>query len=181
MGSNYGQQYYSGRLNPLNHIIGASLSKPHTRVVYGTCGLTDWPTVCVPVTWYWYGVHAHATTSHLIHVCGGEHCSARPRMLTMGRQKAEETPLQQTARLEWERDQRTSSYLCLLKIVGVAIFHVRQFFLPVTSNKAFFTLFYIKHNTCTLHSGQDLWTCKGASPNYFFQNNINLTFRGEGG
>ena len=154
MGSNYGQQYYSGRLNPLNHIIGASLSKIHTSVVYGTRGLTDWPTVSVPVTWYWYGAHAHATTSCLVHVCGGEHCSARPRMSVMGRQKAEETPLQRTTRLEWERDQWTSSYLCLLKIVSVAIFHIRQFFLPVTSHKPPFYIFL--HKAQHVHAA--FWT-----------------------
>ena len=54
-----------GRLNPLNHIIGSSLNEPHTSVGYGTRGLTNWPTVSVPVTWYGYGAHDHATTSRL--------------------------------------------------------------------------------------------------------------------
>ena len=54
-----------------------------------------------------------------------------------------ETPVKRTARLERERDQRTSSYFRFL--VGVAIlgFHARQFFFLITSHKPFFILSYI--------------------------------------
>ena len=135
---------------------GANLNEPHTSVVYGNT-LFNRPTNCVH-------------PSHVILICCTcPHCHVMPRlcawwwtvqcivvivtrsrMATMGRRKAE-TPVQRTARLEWERESSKSHFL-----VGVAILHMRQFFSPVASHKLFFTLFYIKHSTCTPHSGQDL-------------------------
>ena len=81
------------------------------------------------------------------------------RTPTMGKQKAE-TPAQRTARLERERDQRTSSFLRFL--VGVAMHpwvSRMSVFLASYFTQTPFNTFLPKHNTCTLHSGQDLRTC----------------------
>ena len=79
--------------------------------------------------------------------------ATRLRMPTMEKQKAEITA-QQTARLERERNQRTSSYLHFLVGVTILGFHVLQFFSLFTSHKPFSH----KYNTYTPHSGQDLRT-----------------------
>ena len=84
--------------------------------------------------------------------------ATRLRTPTMGKRKAE-TPAQWTARLERERDQRTSSYLRFL--VGVAMHpwvSCTSVFLAGYFTQTPFHTFLHKHNTCTLHSGQDLRT-----------------------
>jgi len=152
----------------LRKLIGASLSEPHISVVYRNtcidqpcpshsrdmdmlhmlmlaCHIRPWPFhASARVRAWWWTVQCIVVIA------------IRPRTLTMGKRKAE-TPAQRTARLERERDKRTSSYLRFL--VGVAIlgFHVRQFSRwSLYTNP--FSHFYIKHNTYTQHSGQDLLT-----------------------
>ena len=84
--------------------------------------------------------------------------ATRLRTPTMGKRKAE-TPAQRTARLERGRDQRTSSYFRFL--VGVAMHpwvSRTSVFLAGYFTQTPFHTFLHKHNTCTLHSGQDLRT-----------------------
>ena len=76
----------------------------------------------------------------------------------MGKRKAE-TSAQRTARLERERDQRTSSYLRFLVSVAMHPWVSRtSVFLASYFTQTPFHTFLHKHNTCTLHSGQDLHT-----------------------
>ena len=87
----------------------------------------------------------------------------RLRTPTIGKWKAE-TPAQRTARLERERETGELLHTCASLSVSPCIlgFHVRQFFLPVTLHKPFFTLFYIcahcildKTYTHTMHTDVD--------------------------
>ena len=118
--------------------------------------------------------HSHDTDT--LHVPTLPHCHAtlmwtvqcvvviatRLRMLTMGKWKAE-TPAQQTVRLEWETSEPLHTCAFLSVSPCILEFHVRQFFSPATSHKPFFHTFLHKHNTCTLHSEQDIrthiWAC----------------------
>ena len=56
------------------------------------------------------------------------------------------------------KHQQTFSFLHFLVGVAIFSFHIHQFSLLVSSYKPFFTLFCIKHNMCTPHSGQDMHT-----------------------
>ena len=69
--------------------------------------------------------------------------------------------------LERERDQQTSSYLYLHIVVAVLL-STSCFLSPVALHKPFFILFYINHNTCTPHSGQDLQTCNAYGSSYMY-------------
>ena len=111
-------------------MIGASLSEPHTIVVYGTTCIdrptdqpTDQPTdrPCPSHSRDTDTLHVPTLPSRnatLMSVQCVVEIATRLRTPTMGKRKAE-TPAQRTARLERERDQRTSSYLRFL--VGVAM------------------------------------------------------------
>ena len=100
-----------------NHatFIGACLSKPHAIVFYGnTC--IDRP--CLSHSHDTDTIHMPTLLRHVMLMCvvvNNVVIATKPRTLTVGKQKAE-TPMQQTARLEWERDQWTSSYLCFLSV-----------------------------------------------------------------
>ena len=99
--------------------------EPHTSVVYGNM-CTHTPahtpsnrTVSVPFMWYCPRCHAMPrsclwwwTVQCVVLVV----IALRLRTPTMGKRKAE-TPVQQTARLEWETDQRTASYLASLLVL----------------------------------------------------------------
>ena len=130
--------------------IGASVSEPHTSVVYGTTCIdrpTDRPCPshsCDTDTF----ARAHATTRHChTALMWTVQCvvviATRLRTPTMGKRKAE-TPAQQTARETSEPLHTCASLSVSPCILG---FHVRNFFLPVTSYKFFFTLSYIS-TTC---------------------------------
>ena len=133
-------------------LIGASLSEPHTIVVYGTTCIdrpTDRPTVSVPFTWYWYVARAHAAKppghtvmSDMWTVQCVVEIATRLRTPTMGKRKPE-TPAQQTARLERETSEPLHACASLSVSLCIFGFHVRQFFSPVTSHKPLFTLSYI--------------------------------------
>ena len=152
------------------YIIGASLSEPHTIVVYGSTCIdrpTDRPTdrPCLSRSRDTDMLHVptlpsrHATfMSDMSTVQCVVEIATRLRTPTMGKRKAE-TPMQRTARLERERDQRTSSYLRF--IVGVAMHpwvSRTSVFLAGYFTQTPFHTFLHKHNTCTLHSGQDFNT-----------------------
>ena len=136
------------------HIIGASLSEPHTIVVYGTTCINqpcpshsrDTDTLHLPTL-----PRRHATLMWTVQCVVV--IVTRLRTLTMGKRKAE-TPTQRTVRLEWEIDQRTSSYLRFL--VGVAMHpwvSCTSVFLPSYFTQTLFHSFLHKHNTCSPHSG----------------------------
>ena len=120
---------------------------------------------------------SHSRDTDTLHVPTLPHCHAtlmwtvqcvvviatRLRMLTMGKWKVE-TPAQQTVRLEWERDQWTSSYLCFLVSVAMHPWvSCTSVFLTGYFTQTLFHTFLHKHNTCTLHSEQDIrthiWAC----------------------
>ena len=103
-------------LRKLHCYWGEPERAPHYRglrdhVHWPTDRPTNWPTVSVPFTWYWYVAHAHATTRcrHAM-LMWTVQCvvviAKRLRTPMMGKRKAE-TPTQRTVRLERERDQRT--------------------------------------------------------------------------
>ena len=146
-------------------VIGESLSEAYTIVVYGTTCIdrpTDRP--CPSHSLDTDTLHVsmlprrHATLMWTSAVCSGD--SYKTEIADNGKAKSE-TPSQWTARLERERDQRTSSYLRFL--VGVAmhpwVSHMSVFLAGyVYFTQTPFHTFLHKHNTCTLHSGQDLRT-----------------------
>ena len=169
------RQYYTSRkvwVCSGMQIIGASVSKAHTSVVYGNMCInqtTDWPTdrltdqPCLS--------HSHDTDT--LHTC--PHCYAlsrsrawwwtvqcivviatRLRMPMMEKRKAE-TPSEWTAKLEWERETSEPLHTCasLLVLSSLAFMYGSFSCHAVTSHKPFFTLSY----TCALHSGQDFHAC----------------------
>ena len=75
-----------------------------------------------------------------------------------------------------ERETSKPLHICTCLHI-VAVFPSTSFFLsPVALHKPFVILFYIKHNTCTPHSGQDLQTCNAYGSSYMYTVDPTLSF-----
>ena len=100
--------------------------------------------------------HYHAVPPCHVHVNSAvRSCdSYKTKNGNNGKVKSRPTPVQRTARLEWERDQRASSYLRFF--VGVAMHpwvSRTSVFLAGHFIQALFHTFLQKYNMCTLDSG----------------------------
>ena len=146
-------------------VIGASLSEPHTSVVYGTTCIDrptnrpcpshsrDTDTLHMPTL-----PSRHATLmSDMWTVQCVVEIATRLRTPTMGKRKAE-TPAQRTARLEWERlaNLFILALPCRCRHASLGFTYVS--FSHRSLHTSLFHTFLHNHNMCTLHSGQDLHT-----------------------
>ena len=94
---------------------------------------------------------------------GNSYKSLRLRTPMMGKRKAE-TPAQRTARLERETSKPLHTCASLSVSPCILGFHVRQFFLLVTSHKPLFTLSYI--STTRAHCILDRTLIRKCIPGY---------------
>ena len=67
-----------------------------------------------------------------------------------------------------------AALLCGKLGLGIPHYIIQVFYVSVYRE-------FLLSSGAVLHMFMQVSTYKGASPSYFFQNNVNLTFRGEGG